>query len=103
MLCSIYTMTHAPVGERTTSHKKRDMCYIAVSFEIESGDGGPSHQGDVRISAGMSVSIDGEGVRFRSKPKSSVLFAGFERKASIPEFKQSCFVDSWQSALNAMT
>jgi hypothetical protein len=31
------------------------------------------------------------------------VFAGFERKAFIPAFKQSCFVDSWQSALKAMT
>lgn len=73
-----------------------------MTFEINLGDGGPPYQGDVRISARMSVFVDGE-ARFRSKPKSSVLLAGFERKASIPEFKHSCFVDSWQSALNAMT
>jgi hypothetical protein len=78
-----------------------------VSFEIMVGDDGSPYQGDVRISAGMTVSIDGEvdgeGASLWSKPKSSILFAGFERKASIPEFKHSCFVDSWQSALKAMT
>jgi len=71
--------------------------------EKKVGDGEPLHQGDVRIPAGTSVSSGGIGTSLRSKLKSSVLFAGFERKASIPEFKHSCFVDSWQSALKAMT
>ena len=49
------------------------------------------------------MSIGGGGASFWSMLKSSILFAGFERKASIPAFKHSCFVDSWQSALKAMT
>lgn len=60
-------------------------------------------QGEVRIPVGMPVSTGDGGTSLRSMLKSSVLLAGFERKASIPEFKQSCFVDSWQSALKAMT
>ena len=49
------------------------------------------------------MSIGGGGASFWSMLKSSVLFAGFERKASIPAFKHNCFVDSWQSALKAIT
>ena len=62
----------------------------------------PLHQGGVRIS-GMSVTIGAGGANFWSMLKSSVLFAGFERKAPIPASRHSFFVDSWQSALNAMT
>jgi len=66
------------------------------------GDG-ELYQGEVRIPAGMFVSTEGGDASLRSMLKSSVLLAGFERKASIPELKHSCFVESWQSALKAMT
>lgn len=72
-------------------------------YSIVLRDGEPLHQGDVRISVGTSVPGKGGVASLWSKLKSSVLFAGFERKAFIPEFKHSCFVDSWQSAVNAMT
>ena len=57
--------------------------------------GGQLYQGEVCIFAGMSVSRAGPGgASLWSMSKSSVIFAGFERKASIPVLKHNCFVDS---------
>lgn len=66
-----------------------------MSTGVVPGAGDESlYQGEVGIPGGMSMSIGTGGASFWSMLKRVVLFAGFERKASIPEFKHNCFVDS---------
>ena len=52
------------------------------------------YQEEVCIYAGVSVSAELGGASLWSMSKTLAIFAGFERKASIPALKHNSFVDS---------
>ena len=98
-------LIHTQIDERAienTLRGERIEGIMSIWRALGVGDGSP-YQGGVFISAGRLLFVGLGGASLWSMSKSSVIFAGFERKASIPAFKHSCFVDSWQSALKAMT
>jgi len=91
-----YTCRSQIDGRTTETTSREEITKDSMSiWGVFGVGGGQSYQGEVCISAGTFVSGAGPvGASLWSMPKSSIIFAGFERKASIPAFKHSCFVDS---------